>query len=495
MKPVLVLSCMCVLWSGLGSNLDAQAGPFGGPMQNSRRQQQNRPPSSEVVRPTSGGSGLASSPLSGSVPSQDAVAGVLSLSLQEAIQRGLKQNLGLILGDQNTRLARAEQSRRRSELLPDLTGRIAETVQQVNLAAFGLKIPFPGVSNIVGPFNIFDARAYLSQPVLDLQALNNSRAASQNVRAAELAYKDTRDLVVLLIAYAYLQTLADSARVDEARTEVNTAQTLFQKASDQLKAGIAPALDALRAQVELQSERTRLRQFENDYAKDKLNLARMIGLPLAQEFTLADKIPYESLPTLTLTEAMDQAFRSRPDYQSLEAQVRSAEFSRRAAVSQRLPSVELTADYGDIGPNPLNSHGTFSVTGSVRFSIWDGGRIRGEIEQADAELQQRRAQLADLRGRIEYELRAAILDVQTATDQVAVARSSVDLARRALEQAQDRFSAGVADNIEVVQAQNAVATAATSYIDSLYAHNIAKATFARALGVAEKAVTEYLKGK
>src|SRR5205807_2461597 len=166
------------------------------------------------------------------------------------------------------------------------------------------------------------------------------------------------------------------------------------------------------------------------------------------------------------------------------------EFSKRAAVSERLPAVGMNADYGDIGPNPLNSHGTFSVSASVRFSIWEGGRIRGDIEEADAHLQQRKAELADLQGRIEYEVRSALLDLQTAADQVEVARSAADLARRALEQAQDRFTAGVADNIEVVQAQNSVATAATSYIDSLYAHNFAKALLARAMGVVEVAVTE-----
>jgi outer membrane protein TolC len=496
-KPALVLTCTFALLSGdLGSKLEAQVGPLQTPAaQNPASSQQNRGPS-EPVRPASGVPGLAQSPYSGSVPATDALSPTpLSLSLQEAIRRGLKQNLGLILGGQNTRLARAEELRKRSELLPDLTGRVANTVQQVNLAAFGIKIPFPGVKSVVGPFNIFDARAYLTQSLLDLQAINNSRAASQNVRAAELTYKDSRDLIVLLIAGEYLQALADAARVEEARAEVNTAQALYQKASDQLKAGIAPALDALRAQVELQSEQTRLRQFENNYAKDKLSLARMIGLPLAQEFTLVDKIPYAPISGVSLTDAMDRAFKSRSDYQGAEAQVKAAEFSKRAAVSERLPSIGLNADYGDLGPNPLNSHGTFSVTASVRFSIWEGGRIRGDVEEADARLQQRKAELADLRGKIEYDLRSALLDVQTAADQVEVARSSVDLARRALDQAQDRFTAGVADNIEVVQAQNAVASAASSYIDSVFAHNIAKATLARALGVIEEAVTQYLGGK
>lgn len=474
------------------SLLDAQApGPAGAPATASMQSQ------SRTTTPQGQAASNQPNPFTGSVPSNELPAATIALTIQDAIQRGLKQNLGLVVGDQNTRLARAEQLRRRATLRPELSARIGDTVQQINLAAFGFSFHFPGINipSIVGPFNVFDARAYFSQNLLDFQALNNSRASRELTRAAEFNNRDSRDIVVLLVAAGYLQVVNDEARIDEARTEVNTAQTLFQRAQDQLKAGLSPALDALRAQVELQSEQTRLRSFENDYAKDKLALARLIGLPLEQRFTLADKVPYSEITAPDMNSAMSQALQTRADYKAAEARVKAAELTKQASIAERYPTVALNADYGDIGLRPWNSHGTFSAGVGVRMAILDGGRIQADIEQSDAELHQRQAELADLKGRIEYDVRTALLDLQTARDQLQVARSSVDLSRQALTQAQDRFTAGVADNIEVVQAQNAVAAASTTYIDSLYAHNVAKVALARAIGIAGQAVQQYLGGK
>src|SRR5208283_481465 len=247
------------------------------------------------------------------------------------------------------------------------------------------------------------------------------------------------------------------ARVDEAVSEVTTAQALSDRADDLLKNGITPAIDALRAQVELQNEQTRLRTYRNDFAKDKLVLARLIGLAAGQEFTLATDLPFQPLENLSLDQALAEAYKTRADYQALQAQLRASELTKRAARAQRYPSIAANADYGDIGPNPANSHGTVTLSAGVSMTIFDGGRIRADEDQADAELQQRRAQLADLRGQIDAQIRTAFLDLETAADQVALARSSLDLARQTLEQGRDRFAAGVTDNIEVVQAQNSVA--------------------------------------
>jgi outer membrane protein TolC len=449
------------------------------------------------MRPVNSSSSNSQNQFNGSIPSNDLTAGTLTLSLNDAIQRGLKQNLALVAGDQDTRLARAQELRARSQLRPSLTAHIADTEQQINLAAYGFNFHFPGVNipAIVGPFNVFDARAYLSQSLLNFQQLNNSRAATQLTHAAEFTQKDSRDTVVLLVAAGYLQVIADEARVEEARTEVTTASTLFERAQDQLKAGLAPALDALRAQVELQSEQTRLRSLENDLAKDRLAMARMIGLPLAQNYVLSDKLPYAELTPPDLAGAVDEALKTRSDYKSADVRVKAAELSKKASIAEKYPSLALNADYGDQGPSPWNSHGTFTAGVGANIPLWEGGRIRSDIEESDAQLQQRKAELADLRGRIEYEVRTALLDLQTAADQLQVARSSVDLARQALTQAQDRFSAGVADNIEVVQAQNAVAGATTTYIDSLYQHNVAKVSLARSMGMAEQGVKQYLGGK
>lgn len=436
-------------------------------------------------------------PFQGSVPSQESPATPLSLSLQDAIQRGLRYNLGLLVGDQSTRAARAAELRARASLLPNLSGRIGDTYEQVNLAAFGFSFKFPGVNipSIVGPFNVFDARAYFSQSVLDFTAIQNRRSAGESSRAADLTQKDARDIVVQLVAAAYLQVIADTALVDDAQSQVDMSRTLYQRALDMKNAGLTPAIDALRAQVELQSEQTRLRSLRNDRAKDMLGLARLIGIPLEQNFVLTDTMPYTPLTAFTLETALDRALKNRADYQAAEAQVRAAELTKKAAVSERLPAAEVNADYGAIGNSPWSSHGTFTLTGSVRFSIFDSGRIRADVEQADAALQQRKAEQADLRQRIDQEVRVALLDLQTAADQVAVAGSSVDLARQTLTQAQDRFAAGVADNIEVVQAQTALVNASQTYITSVYAHNLAKVALSRSIGAADQSLRELLRGK
>ena len=439
----------------------------------------------------------AQNPFQGSVASREVAGSVLTLSLQDAIQRGLRYNLGLLLGDQATRTARAAELRARASLLPNLSARIGDTYEQVNLAAFGFNFSFPGVSipKIVGPFNVFDARAYLSQSVFDFTAINNRRSATESAKAADLSQRDARDLVVQLVATAYLQILADGARVDEAQSEVDTARALYQRALDMKNAGVTPAIDALRAQVEFQSEQTRLRGFQNDRAKDLLGLSRLIGVPLENRVVLSDTVPYAPLNGITVEAALDRALKNRADYQAAASRIRAAELTKRAAIAERLPAADVNADYGSIGPSVWSNHGTFTLTGSVRMNIFDSGRIRADIEQADAALAQRKAEEADLRQRIDQDIRSAFLDLETAADQVALTASSVDLARQALTQSQDRFAAGVADNIEVVQAQNALTNASDSHISAMYAHSLAKVALARALGVADQSIREFLGGK
>jgi len=276
---------------------------------------------------------------------------------------------------------------------------------------------------------------------------------------------------------------------------VKTAQSLRDKAVDLHKAGLSAGIDELRAKVELQTRQQQLIAAENDLAKHKLNLARAIGLPIGQGFALIEQVAFRPLESVQLGEVLQRAYRSRSDYQSALAQVRAAEFARKAAVAERLPTLAVSADYGDIGPNPANSHGTFTVAGVLRVPIFQGGRVRGDVLQADAALQQRKQELENLRAQIDYSVRTALLDLKTAADQVAVAQSSVELAGQTLTQARDRFGAGVTDNIEVVQAQESVASANDAYIASLYAHNLAKVSLARAMGIAEQGVKEYLGGK
>jgi outer membrane protein TolC len=431
----------------------------------------------------------------GSVPETKLSPEPLPISFLDAIDRGLKQNLGLLLSGDNTLAARGAKWKELSNLLPNVVAKGEEDVQQTSLSALGLKIPIAGFPRVLGPFNYLDVRAFLDQSVFNWNYIQKERAAAQSLKAAAYSYQDARELVVLITGNAYLEAIAEAARVETAEAQVKTAQTLYDRSVDQQKAGVSPAIDTLRAQVELQSRQQQLIVARNDFAKQKLALSRIIGLALGQEFILTDKAPYDMLVPPTLEESLRRAYAARADYQAALAQARAAELSRRAASAELYPTFDLEGDFGDIGVNPGTSNGTFHVAGTLTVPIFQGGKTHADVLQAEAELRQAKARLEDLRGQIDNDVRTALLDLNAASDQVQVARSTVDLAEQTLTQAQDRFTAGVTDNLEVVQAQESVASAHENYISSLYAHNLAKVELARALGNAEQGVKQYLKGK
>jgi outer membrane protein TolC len=438
--------------------------------------------------------------LQGSVPAEAPPSGPLALSLDEALRRGLRYNLGAIESQQVVRQAQGEKIVARSPLLPNLNGDLREVVEQIDLASFGFKFSAPPSSGlsfptIVGPFNYFDLRGSLSQKLADLQALRTYQSSRESLRAAGLSVQDTREAVVYIVTAGYLQVLAEAARVDSAKVQVDSAQTIYQQALDRFNSGLSARIDMTRSQVELQTQQQRLTSERAAYAKQKIALARLIGLSSGQEFTLTDTLPYAPLENLTLEQAISLASQNRSDLKAAEAQVHSAEFSRKAAVAERFPTLDFAADYGVIGINPANSHGTFSVQGELRFPIWAGGHARGDIEEADARLQQRRAEYEDLRARVEADVRTAFLDLTAAAEQVRVAQSRRGLAQDELQQARDRFASGVADTVEVVQAQEVVSSAEQDYIASLNAHNLAKASVARASGQAEKIMRDLLRSQ
>lgn len=436
------------------------------------------------------------SPFQGSAPEGTASPETLQIDFKDAIERGLRTNLGLLLAGDRAQAANGEHWQALAELLPNISARALEDVQTQSLTALGFRgniFPFP-VPRVIGPFNYFDLRANWQQSVFNFRNLERERAASQNLKAAQLSFKDAREIVVLAVGNAYLQAIAAGARVETGEAQVKAAEALSQKASDQQHAGLTPAIDALRARVELQTRQQQLIVARNDLAKSTLSVARIIGLPPGQQFVLTEKAPFQSLTPLPLETYLQRAYAGRPDYQAAQAQVQSAELSRRGASAGRYPTIDFDANYGDIGVTPSQSNGTWQVMGGITIPIFAGNRVHADVLQADAQLKQARSQLGDLRGKIDYEVRTALLDLDAAAQQVEVARSSVDLAEQALTQSQDRFTAGVADNLEVVQAQESVAAAHETYIQSLYAHNLAKVELAYAIGDAEQGVRRYLKG-
>ena len=437
------------------------------------------------------------SSFTGSVPSQ-LVPGVLPISLEDAINRGLKQNLGLLLSSQDVGSARGQRWQQLSSLLPNLTTTSYVNQSQINLAEFGFSFKIPGASipSIVGPFTYYDSRAYVTQSVFDWKAINNTHSASQNVKAAQYTLKDARDLVVLAVGYNYLQAIADEARIETAEAQVNTGQALYNQASDQLKAGTSPAIDELRAHVELQTRQQQLIQAKNDLAIQKLTVARVIGLAPGQEFDLTDKSPYELLEGITVEDALKRAYATRSDFQAALATVSSQEYSRRAAHAGYYPSLSVTGDYGVAGTySNLFTHGVFDMRATLNIPIFQGGKVHGDVLVADAQLQQSRDRLESLRGQIDADVRTALLNLESSAQQVVVAKSNVGLADESLKQSRDRFAAGVTNTVEVVQAQEAVASAHENYISALYNYNYSKIALARAIGFAEEGVKQYFKGK
>ena len=418
------------------------------------------------------------------------------LSLSEAIQRGLEYNLGTVGTTQAERQAHGQSISARSALLPNVNGTFGETVEQEDLKALGLRIkaPIPGFTfpTIVGPFNYFDLRAHLTQNVLDLTALNNYRASSESARAGQYATEDARDLVVLAVGGSYLQVVAAKARVESARAQVDTANALLQQTQQKRQAGIVAQVDVDRSEIEALSQRQRFLSLENDLSKQKINLARMTGLPPNEHFDVSDDIPFAAAPPLTVDDAFKQALDARADLKAAESQVRAAERGKSAAKSELLPSLTAAGDYGVIGTNPAQSHGTFTASATLHVPIWQGGRAKGDIEQADAVLAQRRAELEDLKLQVESDVREAYLDLQTAASQVEVAERNIHVTEESLNLTRQRFEAGVTDNVEVVQAQESVAGAKLDYINSVFAHNAAKLSLARAMGRAAESLPRFL---
>jgi outer membrane protein TolC len=429
-------------------------------------------------------------PFAGSIPQGQVSAQPIDLTVSDALDRGLKYNLGLYLSDQATAQSRSARLRALSDLLPKADGSVSEEEQKLNLKAFGLT--FPGFPSSVGPFSLFDLRATGSWNPLDLHSFDNVHAASENVKAAQFGYRDARDTVVIAVGANYLLTIANESRVAAAEAELNSAQALYQLAVDQENAGLSPNIDTLRARVQLQAQQETLITARNDLEKQRIALARVIGLPVQQKFRLVNRVPYRPLPEVNLENSYALALKTRPDYQAALASLRAAQFTRSSAWKQRLPSIGFSGEYGVLGFNPSSLSPNWTAAATLKIPFFEGGRIEADIQQSEAVLKQRQAQVANLHDSIEQDVENAILDLNAAAQQVEVATTGLDYAQQALGQSRDRFAAGVTNNVEVIQAQQQLASANDRYIASLYGFNIGKVLLARAIGNADLVVKQYL---
>jgi outer membrane protein TolC len=429
----------------------------------------------------------------GSVVTGKATDATIDLSLQDAIQRGLRQNLGLILQTSAQKSANGQRLQQLQSLLPTVTAASSMEVEQLNLAAFGLR--FQGFNPIVGPFQVVDFRAYLTQSLVNISSLENYISAKHNFESAKLSAQDARDLVVLTVGNAYLLCIADMARIDAVNAELATSKVTLDQAVASHDAGTSPKLDVLRGQVDYQNEQQTLISTTNQFAKDKLSLARTIGLPLDQAFRLTDQVPYAALDPTDPSAAFAQALKTRADLQAASESVKAANAQRKSAVASQYPTVNFSGDFGDIGTTPGHSHGTYTATGQISVPILQIARTRGQEQVALAQYEQAEARLADQTQQVNADVHDSLLDVQAAAKLVEATHSNLDLAKEALSEAQQRFRAGVSDNLPVSQAQSQTETANDQYISALYQHNIAKLSLARALGVAQTNYKDYLGGK
>jgi outer membrane protein TolC len=434
----------------------------------------------------------SSASFQGSVPKGTATAQPIDLSLDDAMQRGLQTNLGIILSGTQTEGARAQRLSQLQTLLPSVDFNARETATQVDLPAEGLRLP--GIPKIIGPFGYTDVRASMTWSLINVESLRNYLASRHNFAAAQLSAEDAHDLVVLTVGNAYLLVLADETEVESVEAQEATAKVSLDQAAANHQAGTAPLLDELRARVDYQSIQQQLIAAQDALEKDKLALARTIGLPLDQSFNLTDKAPYAPFDALDADTLIKQAKENRKDLASLVEAAAAAADQRRAATAARFPTVSTSADYGDIGTTLAHSHGTVDATATVSVPVFEEFALRGQAEEAQAQLDTAKAQLSDRQAQVEADVRDALLDIASAQKEVEVAESSRSLANEALKEAQERYANGVSDNLAVSEAQQSVAQADSQYVTSLYRHNVAKLSLARALGAGQD-YRKYVGGK
>jgi outer membrane protein TolC len=442
---------------------------------------------------------LAMPKLPGGVVVEQATPGAMPLSLDDAIDRGLKHNLQMELVLQNERIVHGEQLTVANELLPSLTAEAQSEAQQIDLAALGFKsssVAAFGINPATFPtivkVNTTQAQISANQQLFNVPAYYLYRAAQKAGKVANLSTLNLQGGVTLGVGTQYLLTLADAAQVENARSLEKADEVVLQQATDSHNAGVGTHLDVLRARVQLQTQEQTLISAEGTFAKDKISLNRMIGLPAGQEITLTDTAPYAEFAELPLDEAMKLAFVRRKDLLSLQAQEDVALQARKAVRAERLPTLAFNGFYGVLGETTGLYHGVFAATGKLSVPVFQEGQLRGEREVADAQVIELRQQIESLRVSIESQIRSSMMDVESSNELVKVARSNVDLATQVLQDATDRFTAGVDDNLPVVQAQAVLADAQSKLVNTLYQYNQSKLTLARNTGVVESQYKVYL---
>lgn len=411
------------------------------------------------------------------------------LTLREAIAKGLQANLSVLVADARVQETEGTSTRRNSLLLPRVRTQSYANFQNRNLRAFGLS--FPGIPEVIGPFSNYDFRVYAEQNILDLQSYRNWKASKSQVESDKLSYQDARDLVVRSIAGLYLSGQTAQARIDAAQSRVSASDALFRLARDKHDAGTATGVDVLRAQVQLANDKQALLVAQNQYQQALLVLARNIGMNPGTQFELAESLQYEPIHQSQAATLVPSALLTRPDYLSLASQRQSLTQQQQANRARYYPKLSINGNYGGLGRSIGDVRGIGLIQGQLDFTIFDRDR-KGESQELASRVQRVDDQISDLRRGIEEDIREALLNLESSSNQVAVAREGRELAQRELELTQDRFQSGVTNNVEVVTAQDELARAQENYILAVAGYADAKFALARAAGDTEKNMDQYV---
>src|SRR6266567_2082243 len=411
----------------------------------------------------------------------------LKLTLDKAVGLALKQNPTAQIAVLQAAEAVQDKNIARAALLPNANLRVSDAVRRINLQEqLGGAIPFPGIPGHVGPLNVFNAGPTFGTPVLDLTLWNRYRSAREQANASKATSLSTREQVILLVVSQYIGTLRAMATVEASQSRVDLAQALYDQAADLQKEGVGTGIDTLRANVELQNEKQRLIEAEADRETSLYGLSRLLNLDPRQAIELGDSLSFFDTPQPEVTLSIEAALGERQEWKALESQIKAAEYQKKASQDSRLPSLRFDGNFSYVGTSSSTTLPTYTYQASVNLPLFTGGRIHAEIVRGDLEIRKLEQQRDDLRNQIALDVKTALLNLQSARNEVQVANLGVQLSKEEVDQARDRFKAGVANNIEVIQAQDSLARANDNQIAALYRFNQARADLARSIGQMEK---------
>jgi len=422
------------------------------------------------------------SALPGNVPTE-----ALRLTLDQAVGLALKQNTTAQIAILQASESEQDKNISRADLLPQASAKISDEAQKVNLLAqFGGKTPFPGFPKSLGPYQVFSAGPSFGAPVFDLTLWRRYQAAQNTANSSKANSLSTREQVILLVVSQYIGTLRAVANVEASQSRVSLAQALYDQAADLQKEGVGTGIDTLRANVELQNEKQRLIEAETDRETSLFGLSRLLNLDPRQAIVLADSLSFFDTPQPEVEPTIELALVERQEWKALESQIKAAEYQKKASEDSRLPALRFDGDFAYLGTSGNTTLPTYTYQASVNLPLFTGGRIHAEVVRADLEIKKLGQQKDDLRNQIALDVKTALLNLQSARNEVQVANLGVQLSNEEVDQARDRFKAGVANNIEVIQAQDSLSRANDNQIAALYRFNQARADLARSIGQMEK---------